>query len=116
LTIVGHYLVQAVESVHGFVVLDIADGAKPVEVSRLTITPDFSSHWIAADSTGRRLVATSGRAGDRLYLLNLDGKTGKLTIDPTFRDADRTPGLQMKRDWPHGWSGEGKPHGAVFSR
>src|SRR5215472_2661936 len=35
-TIVAHYLVQSVPAVHGFIVLDIADPAKPVEVSRLT--------------------------------------------------------------------------------
>ncbi|MEO6360015.1 MAG: hypothetical protein ABIO43_05505, partial [Sphingomicrobium sp.] len=32
-TIVGHYMVQSVPAIHGFIVLDIADGARPVEVS-----------------------------------------------------------------------------------
>ena len=116
-TIAGHYLVQSVESIGGYVVLDIADGARPVEVSRLTISPDYASHWTAWDPSSGRLVVTSGKAGDRMYVLKLDMKTGRLTIDEGFRDADGKPGLSMAgRQWPHGWTGDGKPHGAVFSR
>src|SRR5580704_10958143 len=36
-TIVGHYLVQSVPVMHGLIVLDIANGNKPVEVSRLKL-------------------------------------------------------------------------------
>jgi hypothetical protein len=115
-TIAGHYLVQSVDSIGGFVVLDIADGAKPVEVSRLTITPGYAAHWTAWDPTTDRIVVTSGKAGDRLYLLRLDPASGKLTIDDGFHDLDGKPGLDMARTWPHGWTGTGKPHGAVFSR
>ena len=116
-TIAGHYLVQAVESIGGYVVLDISDGAKPVEVSRLTIAPDYASHWTAWDPASGRLVVTSGKAGDRMYVLKLDMKTGRLTIDDMFRDADGKPGFSMTgKSWPHGWTGDGKPHGAVFSR
>ncbi|WP_294120183.1 hypothetical protein [Sphingomonas sp.] len=116
-TIAGHYLVQSVGSIGGFVVLDIADGTKPVEVSRLTIDPGYASHWTAWDPTTGRLVVTSGKAGDRLYILKLDAKTGQLTIDETFRDADGKAGFNMAgKTWPHGWTGDGKPHGAVFSR
>lgn len=115
-TIAGHYLVQSVESIGGFVVLDIANGAKPVEVSRLTITPAFASHWTAWDPATNRVVVTSGKAGDRLYVLLLDPASGKLTIDDAFHDLDGRPGLDMSRTWPHGWTGVGKPHGAVFSR
>jgi len=115
-TIAGHYLVQSVESIGGYVVLDIADGAKPVEVSRLTIAPEYASHWTAWDPTSGRLVVTSGKAGDRLYVLRLDPASGRLTIDDRFRDGDGKAGLTMTRSWPHGWTGEAKPHGAVFSR
>jgi DNA-binding beta-propeller fold protein YncE len=115
-TIAGHYLVQAVESIGGFVVLDIANGAKPVEVSRLTIAPGYASHWTAWDPATNRIVITSGKSGDRLYLLLLDPASGKLTIDESFHDTDGKPGLSMQRSWPHGWTGEGRPHGAVFSR
>jgi len=115
-TIAGHYLVQSVESIGGFVVLDIADGARPVEVSRLTIAPGFASHWTAWDPSTNHVAITSGKAGDRLYILKLDPASGKLTVDETFRDSDGKPGLSMRRTWPHGWTGDGKPHGAVFSR
>ena len=115
-TIAGHYLIQAVESIGGYVVLDIADGARPVEVSRLTIAPDYASHWTAWAPASGRLVVTSGKAGDRLYVLKLDLASGRLTIDDRFRDSDGKAGLTMTRTWPHGWTGDGKPHGAVFSR
>lgn len=114
-TIAGHYLVQAVESIGGFVVLDIANGDKPVEVSRLTIAPNFASHWTALDMATNRIAVTSGQAGDRLYVLRLDPASGKLTIDERFRDGDKA-GIGMTRTWPHGWTGDAKPHGAVFSR
>ena len=116
-TIVGHYMVQSVPSIHGFIVLDIADGDRPVEVSRLTISDKYDAHWTAWDPVSRRLVVTSGQAGDRMYLLKLDEATGALSIDAAFRDTDGQPGFSFaRRSWPHGWTGEGKPHGAVFSR
>jgi hypothetical protein len=116
-TIAGHYLVMPVDSIGGYVVIDIANGAKPVEVSRLTISPGYASHWSAWDPASGRLVVTSGQAGDRLYVLKLDDVNGHLSVDETFRDADGKPGLSMAaRTWPHGWTGDGKPHGAVFSR
>jgi hypothetical protein len=115
-TIAGHYLVQSVESIGGFIVLDIANAARPVEVSRLTIAPNYASHWTAWDPATNRVVITSAKAGDRLYLLKLDPASGKLTVDAAFHDTDGMPGLSMQRSWPHGWNGEGKPHGAVFSR
>ena len=116
-TIVGHYLVQSVPAVHGYVVLDIANGAKPVEVSRLVISDTYDPHWTAWDPKSRRLVVTSGQSGDRMYLLKLDQENGALTIDEGFRGDDGKPGFSFApRTWPHGWTGEGKPHGAVFSR
>jgi len=116
-TIVDHYLVQSVPAIHGFIVLDIADGDRPVEVSRLTISDSFDAHWTAWDPVSRRLVVTSGKAGDRMYLLKLNPEDGALTIDDAFRDTDGKPGFSFaKRSWPHGWNGEGRPHGAVFSR
>lgn len=116
-TIVGRYMVQSVPDIHGFIVLDIADGARPVEVSRLVINDKYSPHWTAWDSKSRRLVVTSGQAGDRMYLLKLDEKSGALTIDDAFRGADGKPGFSFaSQAWPHGWTGEGTPHGAVFSR
>ena len=116
-TIVGHYLVQSVPALHGYVVLDIANGANPVEVSRLTISDTYNPHWTAWDPKTRRIVVTSGGTGDRMYLLKLDQENGALTIDEGFRGEDGKVGFSFAlRNWPHGWTGEGKPHGAVFSR
>ena len=116
-TIVGHYLIQSVEAVNGFVVLDITDGARPREVARLTISPTFRPHWTGWDARTGRIVAPATEPGDRTYLLKLDQKTGALAIDTAFRGDDGEVGFSFgKRVWPHGWTGEGKPHGAVFSR
>lgn len=116
-TIVGHYLVQSVPAIHGYVVVDISDGANPREVSRLTIDDKYDPHWTGWDAKAKRLVVTSGQEGDRMYLLKLDEATGALTIDDKFRDTDGKAGFSFaKRTWPHGWTGDGKPHGAVFSR
>ncbi len=117
-TIVGHYLIQSVPAVYGFIVLDIADPARPREVSRLKLSDSYSPHWSAWDPKTGRLVATSGETpGDRTYLLILDQTTGALSVDTAFRDADGQPGFSFaERDWPHGWKGVGSPHGAVFSR
>ncbi|MEO7654369.1 MAG: hypothetical protein ABIS23_01640 [Sphingomicrobium sp.] len=116
-TIVGRYLVQSVPSIHGFAVLDIADPENVREVSRLVIDEKFDPHWTAWSDKAKRLVVTSGKAGDRMYLLKLDSVSGELTLDEAFRDTDGKLGFSFaKRAWPHGWTGEGTPHGAVFSR
>jgi len=116
-TIVGKYMVQGVPSIHGFIVLDISNGGRPVEVSRLVIGPKFAPHWTAWDPKSRRLVVTPEKPGQRMYLLKLDDKSGALTIDQAFRGPDGQAGFSFaKRSWPHGWTGEGAPHGAVFSR
>ncbi len=117
-TIVGHFLVQSVPAVHGFIVLDIANAAKPREASRLTLSESYNPHWTAWDPKTERLVATSGETPeDRTYLLKLDQKTGVLSVDAAFRDTDGQPGFSFaEREWPHGWKGVGYPHGAVFTR
>jgi hypothetical protein len=117
-TIVGHFLVQSVPAVHGFIVLDIADAAKPREVARLTLSETYSPHWTAWDPMAGRLVVTSGETPeDRTYLLKLDQTSGALSIDTAFRDTDGLVGLSFaERAWPHGWKGVGYPHGAVFTR
>ena len=116
-TIVGKYMVQSVPDIHAFIVLDIADGARPVEVSRLVMGSDFAAHWTAWDRKSRRLAVTPEKPGQRMYLLKLDETSGALTIDEAFRGPDGKPGFSFaKQSWPHGWTGEGAPHGAVFSR
>jgi hypothetical protein len=113
-TIVGHYLIQSVPLVHGVIALNIANGTKPVEASRLTISDTFFSHWTGWDEKTQRLVVTG--VEPRIYLLKLDQATGALSLDTDFHDANGRPGFDMAdRDWPHGWKGSGLPHGVVFS-
>jgi len=114
-TIVGHYLIQSVPALHGLIVLDIANGIKPVEASRLKIGDTYHPHWTGWDTKTHRVVVTGREPG--LYLLNFDPSTGAISMDNTFHDADGKPGFNFdNRDWPHGWKGTGKPHGVVFSR
>ena len=116
-TMAGKFLVEGIPDIHGFIVLDMSDGLHPREVSRLVISPDYAAHWTGLDRATGRIVVTSERPGDRTYLLKLDPATGALAIDTAFRDADGTPGFSFaSRAWPHGWTGAGRPHGAVFSR
>ena len=78
---------------------------------------DFEAHWTAWDPKARRLVVTLDKPGQRMYLLKLDETSGALTIDGAFRGPDGKPGFSFaEQSWPHGWTGEGSPHGAVFSR
>jgi hypothetical protein len=114
-TIVGHYLVQSVPAAHALIVLDISNGAKPVEISRLTISETFKPHWTGWDPKTQRLVVT-GRE-PRLFLVKLNQATGALAMDDAFHDVHGKPGFNFAdREWPHGWKGSGLPHGVVFSR
>jgi hypothetical protein len=114
-TVVGNYLVQSVPAEHALIVLDIRNGATPVEVSRLKISDTFKPHWTGWDAKTQRLVVT-GRE-PRLFLVKLDQATGALSMDASFHDADGKPGFNFaNREWPHGWRGSGLPHGVVFSR
>ena len=117
-TIVGHWFVQPVPDVHGFIVLDITDGAHPVEASRLVVSANFYPHWTAWDPVTKRIVAPPNTPDDnRMYLLRLNEQTGVLTVDESFRDTDGQVGFSFaERVWPHGFKGAGLPHGAVFSR
>jgi 56kDa selenium binding protein (SBP56) len=120
-TIVGHYLVQSAGAIHGLIVLDITNAAKPVEVSRLKLGDTYQPHWTGWDLKTQRIVVTSSMGSseypERLYLLKLNSATGALTLDDAFRDTDGKVGTNFaNREWPHGWKGSGLPHGVVFSR
>ena len=114
-TIVGHYLIQSVPTIHSLIVLDLSSPAKPVEVSRLKLGDSFRPHWTGWDAKTGRIVVTG--ASPRLYLLKFDQSSGALSMDEAFHDADGKPGFNLAdRAWPHGWKGTGQPHGVVFSR
>ncbi len=113
-TIVGHYFVQSVPAIHGLIVLDISNGAKPVEVARLKLSDGYFPHWTGWDAKAHRFVVTGN---NRLYLLTLNESTGTISLDTAFHDANGKPGFDfVNQTWPQGWKGTGRPHGVVFSR
>lgn len=116
----GRHWIQTVPDAHALVVLDISDPERPREVSALNLGEDEKPHWVAIDSSGRRLVVNSADAsgGNRVFVVDLDPATGVLRIDDRFRDAGSTrAGVRFtRRSWPHGFVGTAVPHGSVFSR
>ena len=116
----GHYWLQPVPASHALVALDITDPEQPREVSTVAFGDDEEPHWIAIDPTGRRIVLNSGgyAKSNRLFVIDFEPATGKLSIDDRFRDPGSTrPGIDLtSKAWPHGFSGKAQPHGTVFSR
>ncbi len=114
--LVGSLWIQTVPDEHALVALDVGDPAHPLEIGRVAFDSTFKPHWLALDEGGSRLVVNDGKA--RLFVVNLDRRTGQLQIDSSFRDpAAATPGVSVARDgWPHGATGAAVPHGSVFSR
>lgn len=114
--VVGRFWVQTDPSLPGLVALDVSDPAKPVEVSRLVFDARFSKpHWVAADRRSDRLVVT-GNGRSWVLIVNLDPKTGKLTLDENWKMKDAGGwGIDFDRPvWPHGPSGKANVHGALF--
>lgn len=115
----GHYWLQPVPENHALVALDIADPEHPREVSSVSLGDDENPHWIAIDATGRRVVLnSSGSPGNRLFVIDFDPATGRLSLDERFRDpGGARAGVTMAaKSWPHGFTGTAVPHGTVFSR
>ncbi len=112
--IVGKYWIQTVGALPGLIALDISDPAKPVEVSQLKLDHAFHMpHWLAADRNGNRLVLT-GDDQSWALIVNIDPKTGKLSVDDRFRDAGAsTPGVRLTA--ADGSKGPAALHGALFA-
>jgi len=116
--VVAHYWIEAVPAMGGVVVLDVADPAKPVKVSELSLGADQFTHWMAWDDAGSRIILNSGGTDSQLFMLRFDRNSGRVSLDTEFRNAgSASPGFSMSNlDLPHGFHGTGLPHGAVFSR
>ena len=118
--VAGRYWVQADASLPGLVSLDISDPSRPRIVDTFKLGEDEKPHWISLAPDGQRIVI-SGRGPaleSRLLIATIDLRTGKLSLDETFRPAGATrPGIDFDRpSWLHGDTGKAIPHGAVFSR
>ncbi len=116
---IGHYWVQTLFSEHALAAYDISDLARIREVSRIKFDEKQSPHWISASEDNRRIVLNSGEYGEhRLFMVDFDAESGKLTLDERFRDpGSERAGVSMDgKTWPHGFHGDAYPHGTVFSR
>lgn len=115
--VAGHFWIEALESTHCIVSLDISDPSHPVEVSRIVLGDRELPHWLALEPHGNRIAITGyGDLFYRLLIADIDSSTGKLSLDDRFRDeGSDKPGINFVRAWPDGWHGPAIPHGAVFS-
>jgi len=112
-TIAGRWLIQSVPYLRALVVLDLGDPDAIREVSRLILPDGFLPHWTGWDPAGSRVVTTGS---SRVYLLDLDPGTGRLTLDQRFGDGEGVSGFDFSTaDWPMNAEGRYVPHGAVFS-
>lgn len=116
--VAGHFWIEALQSSHCLVSLDISDPSHPVEAGRLMLGPKDLPHWLALEPNGNRIVISGyGSLYYRLLIAKIDMTSGKLSLDDRFREEGKTePGLNFDREWPDGWHGPAIPHGAVFSR
>jgi WD40 repeat protein len=115
----GNHYVVTVPAYAGVVSLDISDPSKPREVSRVSFDSTDVPHWISMSADGRRIVVTGYESmKHRVELLHFEAATGALSRDTLFRDAGAaTLGVRLdNKNWPHGGTAAGIPHGAVFSR
>jgi hypothetical protein len=106
--VAGDFLVEAMESGHAIVSLDMLDPELPHEVSRILLPPDEYPHWVGLEPGGDRLAITGpGTLATKVRFATIDRRTGKLTLESSTID--------LTRSWPDGWQGSAIPHGAVFS-
>ena len=113
----GSYYLVTVPAWNAVVSLDISNPLAPREVSRLTLGPDDTPHWIAISPDKRRVVVTGYHSlKHRVVIARFDPSSGRLTMDERFREESATePGYRMDdKTWPHGGNAKGIPHGAVF--
>jgi hypothetical protein len=117
--IAGRYWVAS-DTKAGLISLDMSDPARPVEVARLALPDGQQPHWISLAPDGERIVISGGKGAfeTRVLLARIDRATGRIAIDPAFRDHGAPQaGVTFDRPiWPHGATGKALPHGAVFSR
>jgi hypothetical protein len=104
----GHYWIQALQSSHSIVALDISEPSHPVEVSHLYLGPRAFPHWISSErGTGNIVITGFGTLMNTIHFATVDAGTGVITLDSRSIDLSHYA-------WPDGWSGGVIPHGSVF--
>lgn len=108
--VAGGFLVEAMQSGHAIVSLDVRDPEHPREVSRILLPPDEYPHWLALEPDGDRLAITgNGALATRVRFARVDRRTGALQLEPVMTiDLSHAP--------PGGWHGSAMPRGVVLSR
>jgi len=106
----GHYWVMTDTGLPGLISLDISNPDRPLVASSLKLGEGMGPHWISLRPDGRRILISSGRGGleSKILFATID-KKGQLALEPREIDFARLK-------WPHGETGPGIPHGAVFAR
>jgi len=114
--VVGHYLIVPAATAHEVVSFDVADPARPTEVSSLPVDSAFYPHWIAVDRGSDRIVINSSEQGEpRVLLAHVDRRTGKLSVDPKFREAGSVkPGISLDHEEWRRAGAAPTAHAAVF--
>ena len=93
--IVSHYLIMTVPILHAVVVLDIADGEHPVEVTRVVLDGKITPHWTGYDA------ATSGWP--------LPAMTGAMRASPARARHQLQGEARLRLAMAHGWTGRQWP-------
>ncbi len=107
--VAGHYWVEALQSGHTLIALDVKDPAHPIEVSHLYLGAEALPHWLSLEpGTGNIVITGYGSLLNRISFASIDLKTGALALDPRFIDL-------RHRAWSDGWNGAVIPHGVVFT-
>jgi len=111
-----HFWLMPAGQLNALVVLDIADPAKPREVSRLPTAPAFRPHWLARDAKSDRLVLGAELGGEEgVYVLRFDSATGRASFDESIRSQGQAGYISLEnQSWPHGASGPAWAHAALF--
>jgi hypothetical protein len=76
----------------------------------------FYPHWIAVDRGSDRIVINSSEQGEpRVLLAHVDRRTGKLSVDPKFREAGSVkPGISLDHEEWRRAGAAPTAHAAVF--
>jgi hypothetical protein len=96
------------------IALPTAAGATPIAGYTANEFP-AEPHWLASDPRSSGVVLTGTNMG-QVLIVNVDPRTGRLTVDRNFRD-DRTGAAGVSLDgraWPQGTVARAFVHGSLF--